>query len=81
MLFGACTYALLALFILFNSLSMEYFFTLSMLCFLVLAYLWGPLTTDPKWKLRVNVFIGIGVLIFSIIVVRKALVVIGLSLF
>lgn len=81
MLFGAGIYALLALFIVFNSLNVEYFFTLSLLGLLVLVHLMAPQTTNPKWKSRVNLFIGIGVLVFILIIVRKALGIVGLPLF
>ncbi len=79
--FGAWMFAVLALLILFQSLSPEYFFVLCLIGFLIIVELSGPFTVRPKWRRRVNIVIIVGVLIFALVVAGKVLDILGMKLF
>jgi hypothetical protein len=78
--FGGWVLLVLALLLLFNSLSYEYFFVLCLIGFLIIVELSGPYTVRPKWRLWVNIFILIGTLIFAIIVGQKVLDIVGITI-
>ena len=80
-IFGIWIVAVLSLLVLFKSLSLEYFFVLCLIGFLIIVELSGPFIVRPRWRARVNVVIAIGVLIFAIIVVNKVLEILGISIF
>lgn len=67
----------LALLVLFQSLSAEYFFVLCLIGFLIIIELSGPFMTKPRWRSRVNIIIAIGVVIFAVIVFNKIMEIIG----
>jgi hypothetical protein len=77
--FGGWVCLVLALLLLFNSLSYEYFFVLCLIGFLIIVELSGPYTVRPKWRWWVNVFIVIGTAIFAIIVAQKVLDIVGIT--
>jgi hypothetical protein len=79
-IFGGWVFLVLALLLLFTSLSLEYFFVLCLIGFLIIVELSGPYTVRPKWRLRVNIFILVGTIIFAIIVAGKVLDILGISI-
>lgn len=70
-LFAGWTFALLALLILYRSFSLDLFFSLAFIGFLMVIALAGPFTVKPAWKTRISLIIVIGAVIFSAIVVMK----------
>jgi hypothetical protein len=72
-IFGAWAFLTLAILAVFQSLSIEYFFVLCLIGFLVIVELSGPFASRPRWRSRVNVVILLGVVMFSLIVVKKVL--------
>lgn len=58
---------------LLNALTLELFFVLSFIGFLVLVELTAPIAVAPTWRRRLKWLIGIGLLIFGYIVVRRIL--------
>jgi hypothetical protein len=79
--FGAWMFVVLALLVLFQSLSLEYFFVLCLIGFLIIVELSGPFTVRPEWRKRVNMAIVVGVLVFGLIVAKKVLDILGIALF
>lgn len=79
-IFGGWVMAMLTLLALFNSISYEYFFVLCLIGFLIIVELSGPFTVRPAWRYRVNVVIMIGVIIFFLIVIKKVLDVLNISI-
>jgi hypothetical protein len=77
--FGGWVFLVMALLLLFNSLSYEYFFVLCLIGFLIIVELSGPYTVRPKWRLWVNIFILIGTVIFALIVGQKVLDIVGIT--
>jgi hypothetical protein len=74
-------FVVLALLVLFQSLSLEYFFVLCLIGFLIIVELSGPFTVRPEWRKRVNMAIVVGVLVFGLIVAKKVLDILGIALF
>ena len=64
--------ALLVLSVL-GSLSLELFFVVSLIGFLVVVELTAPFTVTPAWRRRLVWLIGIGLAVFGYIVVRRIL--------
>lgn len=64
--------AVLALALL-GAVSYELFFVLSLIGFLVVTELTAPLNLTPEWRARLKWLIGIGLVIFAVIVVRRIL--------
>ena len=64
--------ALLVLSVL-GSLSLELFFVVSLIGFLVVVELTAPFTVTPAWLRRLVWLIGIGLAVFGYIVVRRIL--------
>lgn len=58
---------------LLSTLSLELFFVISLIGFLVVTELTAPFTVTPKWRRRLKWLIGVGLLVFSYIVVRRIL--------
>ncbi|MDI6896006.1 hypothetical protein [Methanocella conradii] len=79
-IFGGWVMAMLTLLALFNSTSYEYFFVLCLIGFLIIVELSGPFTVRPAWRSRVNIVIMIGVIIFFLIVMKKVLDVLNISM-
>lgn len=59
--------------VLLNSLTLELFFVVSLIGFLVVTELTAPFNVTPTWRARLKWLIGIGLLVFSYIVVRRIL--------
>jgi general stress protein CsbA len=78
--FGGWVLIVLTLLTLFNSLSLEYFFVLCFIGFLIIVELSGPFTVKTKWRSRINIIIAIGVLIFALIITKKVMDIIGISI-
>ncbi|MCD1294888.1 hypothetical protein CUJ83_07740 [Methanocella sp. CWC-04] len=78
--FALWVFVILALLAVFQSLNYEYFFVLCLIGFLILVELSGPFTTKPKWRSRVNIVIFIGLLMFSFIVIKKVLDILGIGI-
>lgn len=64
------TIVLLAL---LNSLSLELFFILSLIGFLVVTELTAPFNVTPEWRTRLRWIIVIGLAIFGYIVIQRIL--------
>lgn len=58
---------------LLGSLSVQLFFTISLIGFLVITGLTEPFTTRPAWRSRLRWIIILGLLGFMLIVVRRVL--------
>ena len=56
-----------------GSLSYELVFVLSLIGLLIITEMTAPLNVTPKWRRRLIVFIGIGLVGFGVIVVRRIL--------
>jgi hypothetical protein len=80
-IFGAWAFLVLAILTVFNSLSLEYFFVLCLIGFLVIVELSGPFASRPRWRSRVNLIILIGAAVFCLIVVGKVFDILGIRLF
>ena len=79
-IFGGWILGVLTLLAMFNSISYEYFFVLCLIGFLIIVELSGPFTVRPAWRSRVNIVIAIGVIIFSLIVIKKVLDILNITL-
>lgn len=66
---------------LLGRLSIEYFFVLSLVGFLVILMLFGPFISRPGWRARASIVTLIGVLIFIVITLEKILTVLPIKLF
>ena len=64
--------ALLVL-VLLGSLSLELFFVVSLIGFLVVVELTAPFNVTPQWRARLKWLIGLGLLAFGYIVVKRIL--------
>lgn len=56
-----------------DALSVELFFVLSLIGFLVVVELTAPLNVTPEWRARLRWLIAAGLLVFGYIVVRRIL--------
>jgi len=56
-----------------GALSLELFFVVSLIGFLVVVELTAPFAVTPAWRRRLRWVIGIGLLVFGYIVVRRIL--------
>jgi hypothetical protein len=54
-------------------MELELFFVLSLIGLLVIVELTAPISITPAWRRRLPWFIGIGLLVFGVIVVRRIL--------
>lgn len=77
---GAWAFFVLAVITVFNIFSYEIFFMLALIGFIILAELTCPYVARPKWMSRLYLVIFIGMLIFFLMVLNKALDIIGLSI-
>ena len=57
--------------VLVDSLSLELFFVISLIGFLVITELTAPFSITPAWRRRLRWVIGIGLLIFGYVVIRR----------
>lgn len=58
---------------LLGALSLELFFVVSLIGFLVLVELTAPFTVTPAWRRRLRWVIAVGLLVFGYIVTRRIL--------
>lgn len=58
---------------LLGSLSLELFFVVSLIGFLVIIELTAPFAVTPTWRSRLKWLIGLGLLVFGYIVIRRIL--------
>jgi len=58
---------------LLGALSLELFFVVSLIGFLVVVELTAPFTVTPRWRRRLRWIIAIGLVLFGAIVVRRIL--------
>jgi hypothetical protein len=56
-----------------GSLEPELFFVISLIGFLVIVELTAPIVVTPRWRRRLPWLIGIGLVVFGAIVVRRIL--------
>lgn len=66
---------------LLGSLELELFFVLSLIGFLVVVELTAPIAVTPTWRRRIPWFIGVGLLVFAVIVVRRILAILPPEVF
>ena len=59
--------------VLLDSLSYELFFVVSLIGFLVVTELTAPFNVTPRWRSRLKWLIGLGVVVFGYVVVRRIL--------
>lgn len=72
---GQAAWMLLALVVLalLGSLSLELFFVVSLIGFLVMVELTAPLNVTPRWRARLKWIILAGLAVFGYIVIRRIL--------
>jgi hypothetical protein len=58
---------------LLESLTLDLFFVVGLIGFLVLVELTAPFTVTPRWRSRLKWFILVGLVVFGVIVVRRIL--------
>lgn len=58
---------------LLETLTLELFFVLSLIGFLIVTELTAPFNVTPQWRTRLKWIIGLGLLVFGYIVVRRIL--------
>ena len=58
---------------LLDTLTYELFFVVSLIGFLVIVELTAPFAITPQWRRRLKWLIGLGLLVFGYIVVRRIL--------
>jgi hypothetical protein len=73
--------AVLAVLVLLNNVNLEYFFTLSIIGFLIIVELSSPFTVRPPWKSRINIVIAIDVMAFTVIILSNMLAILNITLF
>jgi hypothetical protein len=59
--------------VLLDSLSYELVFVVSLIGFLIIVELTAPIAVTPSWRKRLRLLIGIGLVVFGYIVVRRIL--------
>ncbi|WP_458210522.1 hypothetical protein [Haladaptatus sp. NG-SE-30] len=64
-----------------NAVSVELFFVISLIGFLVMIELTAPFNVTPKWRRRLKWLIGLGLLIFGYIVIRRILAILPPGVF
>lgn len=62
-----------AVLVVLDALSLELFFVVSLIGFLVLTELTAPFAVTPRWRRRLRWIIGFGLVVFGYIVVRRIL--------
>ena len=58
---------------LLGALSYELFFVVSLIGFLVVVELTAPFNVTPRWRSRLKWVVGVGLVVFGVIVVRRIL--------
>lgn len=67
--------------VLLESLTYELFFVISLIGFLVVTELTAPFDVTPRWRARLKWLIGLGLLVFGYIVVRRILAILPPGVF
>ena len=72
---GQTAWMLLSVFALalLDTLTLELFFVLSLIGFLIVTELTAPFNVTPEWRTRLKWIIGFGLVVFGYIVVRRIL--------
>ena len=65
--------ASLVVLVVLGSLSLELFFVLSLIGFLVVVELTAPVAVTPRWRRRLVWIVALGLLVFGYVVVRRIL--------
>jgi hypothetical protein len=81
MTFGGLAVFLLATLLIFDVLSLELYFMLCLIGFLVIVQTSGPFISRPRWRSRINIAIIAGIVVFALIVTGKILDILGIRLF
>jgi hypothetical protein len=81
MIFGGMAVFLLAALLIFDVLSLELYFMLCLISFLVVAQMSGPFIARPRWRSRINLVIVVGIVVFFLIVVGKVLDILHIRIF
>jgi hypothetical protein len=81
MTFGGWAFFVLATLLIFNVLSIEFYFMLCPIGFLVIAQMSGPFISRPKWRSRINLIMVVSVFTFLLIVIGKVLDILQIRLF
>jgi len=58
---------------LLDALSLELFFVVSLIGFLVLVELATPVSVTPRWQRRLRWLVAVGLLVFGYVIVRRIL--------
>ncbi|WP_121820740.1 hypothetical protein [Halostella salina] len=66
---------------LLGSLTLELFFVVSLIGFLVVMELTAPFTVTPAWRARLKWIVGLGLVVFAYIVVRRILAILPPEVF
>lgn len=56
-----------------NALSLELYFAVSLIGFLVVVELTAPFGVSPRWRSRLKWLIFLGLVVFAVVVVRRIL--------
>lgn len=62
----------LSVMVLFQAVSLEYYFVLYLIGLLITVELSGPFRSRPKWKSQLYAALVIGMLLFAVLVMEKA---------
>jgi len=65
--------AVVLLLVLVDALAYELVFVLSLIGLLIITELTAPIHITPQWRRRLFILIGLGLLVFGLIVVRRIL--------
>ena len=79
--FGGWAVFVLATLLVLGLLSLDFYFMLCLLGFLVIAHMSGPFISRPPWRSRVNLVIVAGIVAFVLIVAGKVLDILQIRLF
>lgn len=66
---------------LLDSLSLELFFVVSLIGFLVVVELTAPFSVTPRWRARLKWLIALGLAIFGYVVIRRILAILPPGVF
>lgn len=67
--------------VLLNSLTLELFFVVGLIGFLVVTELTAPFNVTPQWRSRLKWLIGLGLAVFGYVVVKRILAILPPGVF
>lgn len=67
--------------VLLESLTLELFFVIGLIGFLVITELTAPFNLTPDWRSRLKWIIGVGLVVFGYIVIRRILAILPPGVF